>query len=299
MFNSEYKKAFIQEKSEVTFPYNFLQRTFENAAPFEEKWERDLSNWNSKEIIEFYKYLGSSSTKVLENINGVFKDYTQYCLSRHIVEDMQNHYLEFRYDELSKYTNKLYKNDIYTREEVLYIVNRLKNPCDSFIILALFEGIKGNSLNEIINAKLSDINGNIITLCTGRELEISDELVDLAKKSESKYSYYDILTGTEYMLENSTDVIVKFKDSLNKNVKDIIFYKRLYMRFRQITEYFKGEYNISISGIFESGRINYIKSLMQKDEDVYECLLREKDKVAFRYSYIVPGRYTIEYKDYF
>ena len=39
---------------------------------------------------------------------------------------------------------------------------------------------------------MSDFNGNKVNLCTGRELTVSDRLVELAMKSNAKMEYYSV-----------------------------------------------------------------------------------------------------------
>ena len=68
-------------------------------------------------------------------------------------------------------------------------VDQLLNPSDAFIMLALFEGIKGKDFCEIVKLKMSDFNENEVTLCTGRKVIVSNKLLALAEESNST-DYY-------------------------------------------------------------------------------------------------------------
>ena len=84
----------------------------------------------------------------------------------------------------------------FTKEEVYEIIEKLKNPCDKFIVLAAFEGLFTRPLCKYTKLTLSDsnVNKNGITFHDRRDdttetFQVSQELMELAVKSANTYTY--------------------------------------------------------------------------------------------------------------
>lgn len=137
MYNEELKQRYIREKRETTIiGLNFLERQFINIAGYEEELGKDLSNFTTPEIIEYYKILGSRSLESLIVINSQYSMYTQWCLQQNLVLDSQNHYLEMNNDILLQCLNQtIIDKSIVTREEFLDLIHQLPNYRDQFIFI--------------------------------------------------------------------------------------------------------------------------------------------------------------------
>ena len=95
MYNEERKRQYIEMKeSNVTLPFRALERLFNQTEPFEEKNGKDVCEWTTTEILDFYKYLDQYSLSSLVVINSNLCLYTNWCLIEMLIPDCQNHYLE-------------------------------------------------------------------------------------------------------------------------------------------------------------------------------------------------------------
>lgn len=196
MYNEEFKTNYIKE---TEFRNNSastnIDLLFRRIAPYEEKIGHDLYDFSIVEIIDYYKSLCTSSLESLMIMNNQYKLYTAYALKDGLVKDNQNHYEEIDNSVLNSCVNLgLLNAKMISREKLLSYLNSsdIENVSDKFLALALFEGICGKGCCELIDLTLDDFNGNIVTLKTGRQLEVSDKLVELAKESADTFEYYDV-----------------------------------------------------------------------------------------------------------
>ena len=192
MYNAEYKERFISDReAEAILSKGYLECQFEKVSSMEERLEKDVSNFTFYEIIEYYKLINTHSMNVLQVLNSQFSLYTQWCLQNNLVNDGQNHFLEMRLEDYDKCVNKvLFNLKVVDKNTVLNWVGQLQNPRDQFILLGLFEGIKGKDFCELANLKPEDVNGNIVKLCTGRTIEISNKLKHIIEECVEEAVYY-------------------------------------------------------------------------------------------------------------
>ena len=194
MYNEEIKRRYITAKEqEVVLPNNYLVIQFNRAEEMETELGKDISNFTTYEIIEYYKMGNFDSLDSLRVLNSQLSMYTQWCLQENLVKDNQNHFLEMTADILSGCVNKaMLDRKIISRETVLKWVNELPNPRDQFIMLSLFEYGKSKNFTDITNAKITDIVDNTLTLNDGRTVHISDQLKSIAEDSYETRTYYSI-----------------------------------------------------------------------------------------------------------
>ena len=195
MFNEELKNRYIKEKRESTIiGLNFLERQFINISNYEEELGKDLSNFTTPEIIEYYKILGGRSLESLTVINSQYSMYTQWCLQQNLVIDSQNHYLEMNSDILFQCLNQtIIDKSVITREELLNMIYQLPNYRDQFIFLYLFEVGKDKDFFSLTHCKLEDFDKEKKVLyLTGRTPKVSDELIRIAEEADKQDTYYSI-----------------------------------------------------------------------------------------------------------
>ena len=137
---------------------NHIINMFKKAEQYEDSIQKDLSEWSLAEITDFYKSLCTPSVDVLYNCNSVYQRYTAWCIYEKIVSNM-NHYDEITRTFLLQCVHKLIAEErIISREELLKIISKLKNPRDSFIALACFEGIAGKDMEELRRLNIADFD---------------------------------------------------------------------------------------------------------------------------------------------
>lgn len=303
-YNPELKMQYIKEKSnEVIISNNYLECQFNKTCKFEEELNKDLSNFTVYEIVEYYKMLNISSFDTLFVMNSQFSMYTQWCLQKSLVKDNQNHFLEMTLEHLKDCLNKALVNmKIVSRDTILNWVDQLPNPKDQFVLLGLFEGLKGKDFCELSKLRPEDIKGNIATLCTEREIELSDRLLKIISDCVVEDKYYSISgNGTKVMPLVDKGFIIKDYPNARGDVSDFQLGRKIYNSITRILNYFDVLNFMTANSIAESGKLHMIKerakelSLSCKDY-IYSNYIEEVEK-KFN-SKIVRSIFWLKYEDY-
>jgi len=263
MYNAELKLRYIEEKEATTCtPRNYLTRQFNKTQATEERLEKDLCCFTTYETIDFYKALNISTVESLTVLNSHFVLYTDWCLKQNLIPDCQNHFAELTIDTLMNCINKVaLQKSIVSKDQLYRWAAELMNPSDAFIIVALFEGIKGENFNELVNLRISDFDGNKVKLCTGRELIVSDKLIELAKASDITEVYYAYGSATfrkyKFIPE---DLIIKNYPNCQNDSEGYHKGRRIYKRLMRIFDYFEVSNWMKANSLTESGKIDYINT---------------------------------------
>lgn len=262
MYNETIKKRYIQEKESTTnTPVGYLTRQFNKSKSFEQRLNKDISNFTVYEIEDFYKTLNMTSAESLTVLNSHLSLYTQWCLQQNLVSDCQNHFAEIVSSSLIDYINTFaLKKSVITRETLYEWIDDFVNPSDAFIMLALFEGIEGENYCELFNLKMSDFDGNKVKLCTGRELTVSSKLVSLAEKSNEEMVYYSVASnGSRKFPFLDEDLIIKNYPNCRSD-EAYQKGKRIYGRVKRNFEVIGIDKYMKPRSLFDSGKIDYINS---------------------------------------
>lgn len=304
MFNAEYKERFIIEKnSESIIPKGYLEHQFKRVSEMENNLNKDVSNFTYYDIIEYYKMLNTHSIEYLAVLNSQFSVYTQWCLQQNLVSDGQNHFLEMRIEDYDKCVNKaLFNLKVIPKSTVLDWVNQLQNPRDQFILLGLFEGIKGNDYCELAKLRPEDVKGNTLSLCTGRTFEASDKLISIIEECIEETIYYSLSgEGKKTMPLIDRGYVIKDYPNTKDDVSDYQRGRQLYNSIQRIMSFIGVYPKVNSKQIVESGKLDMIKAranelgincteyLYSKNinevEEKYDCTIKQKS-------------YIIKYKNY-
>ena len=283
MFNEDIKKEYIAWKTgNTTLPEGLLDRIFIKTSKFEEKFGKDVSSFTADEIRYFYKMLNTPSANYLVVINSALSLYTQWCLEHDLVPFFKNHYLDFSLDELTFLVNHIIKKAKIIDKETIYSwIEALENPSEQFILLALFEGISGKDLCELVHLRLSDFDGNKVTLHTGKDkdnnnvevfhdnevlrtITVSNKLVHLAHQSAEEDTYYQrhendgnvYYTAMPYLPDK--DLILKNYPNIKQNVSAFALGRRHLNKINRIKKIVDNKF-LTATNIITSGKINFIK----------------------------------------
>lgn len=270
-----------------------LKRIFLASYDQEKLLKKDLCDFNRNELLKLYSFMNVSSVNVLYNLHQLTKRY----MNDVDPQNKQKHYEEtegITREFLLRYCNKVaHKYRILTREEVIDIIENpvFMNTMDQFVLLALFEGIRGAACCEILNLKSQDVkmeNGKCIAnLCTGRSVEISSKLYNIIMNTIEADTYIVSRKGNIMELElEKTDYI--FRKVLVNNVNGEVKSKSVQTRLRKLLTSIGLNKQVSIKSIFDSGLIAYTKQLAEENNiSLTECLNDSRlwEKVLIRYGY--------------
>lgn len=265
MYNEDRKRRFITLKeSDTSLSQYYLPSIFRKSESIEEKLGKDLCEWTITEIIDFYKYIDNNSFDSLSVINSNYTQYTTWCLKEGFVPDGQNHFLEITPQIILECINNSYfDKSIITRDELISNVDQLNNFTDRFMFYALFEGICGAEFCEITEAKISDVEENIIHLCTGRDLKISSKLKDVIAETAMETTYETFGENQRifpYRLEDSDKI---FK--MVRNVSGSASGKTVSKRYARCADAIGISRLITPKRLMLSGKFHYIKEVMRKE----------------------------------
>jgi hypothetical protein len=300
MYNEELKKKYIEMESfrNTNLTY-FMTKNFERSAEYEEYLGKDICCFTVKEILEYYKRLYSSSIETLLITNSQFGLYTRFARKQGAVADGQNHFDEIDNELLATCVDKtLFEKRVYTREQLADITKVMINPCEVFIVYALFEGITGKMLTDTANVTKDSFVGNVVHLSKGRELTVSDELLKAMEESAEEKVYYSICSGKEIKLKEGDDKIVKeMNNTVTKN--ELMDYRRVQNRLLMASKGY-GLPQLSARMLTASGEIDMIRKFMKQDScDADTAIRSHRKEIEYRYGRIssIP-RFILKYKEF-
>lgn len=264
VYNAERKQMYIDDKMAETIvsPY-FLKNSFLKTESFETELNKDLCDFNAEEIINCLKAVSFASLDSVIVFKSTLSLYTDWCMQKHMIKDNQNHFIELTRQNLQDCVNVLVVNKQYIpREMVLEWGSKLPNVTDLFILLCLYEGIRGKGFEEILMAKISDFDEakNIYHAPT-RDIKVTPYLIRIAKEANKEKEYTSISSERirNYILR-SEDLIVKslanqaeYDDPIHKRV-------RMTMRLARIFDYLGVLQWMNANALVMSGVISMIKT---------------------------------------
>lgn len=313
MYNEKLKQRYLSEriKSNSEQYYNNLIYRFDIIASEEERLDTDLCNFSVEEILNAYKARNTSSVEYLMVSNFIYASYTDFCIYNGLVKDSQNHYRDISIELLNECINKLWLNkSILTKEEIYQIVDELENPCDKFIILGIFEGICGDSYEDLFHAEMSQFDGNVMHCHSGVDVVVSDKLIGIAADSANEYTYY-CLTNSDnqalsyrYFNRNDHHII---KMSVKKSAKSLdeadqaLMVRRIQKRIDKIRNYFN-ILGIRGKSILYSGLIDFIntKHAEQPEKSIRDIIVENMTYIEAVYKTMVGkiDMFITRYKDF-
>lgn len=259
MYNEERKHQFLRErKSEVELSPN-TEIWFESMEYFEKEYDRDVCEWTSTEIIRYMKYMSTPRIQTLVIFKGSMSIYTDWCITNRLVTDNQNHFAELTTETLCECIDftKL-RSLILTREELLENIRTLNNYSDQFIFLGLFEGINAQNL---INVGVSDLEGNELHLHDGKTITISNDLRHTILMAAEETTWISTKVRQREYNYIPSDKIIRIIDRKNPQTNMMLL---LGGRFRSALAFMGLPSEISRKDIMESGRLDYIQSIMKE-----------------------------------
>ena len=261
-FNDSFKNEYVQRS---TMNERFTRRIFVRTEEYEEIFNKDVANFNIFEIKELFTNLNSSSVNYLNVVKSILSNYTDYIIANGLSIDNINHYTVLNSEIIDSCVNKNILNEKYiSRKDILYLIDQCDEVIHQYIILAAFEGIYGE---DIIFTKYRDVDfdSKKITLYSGRQIEVSNELLSIIEDAWTTSSIQKD-SGKTFQYTNDDTI---FKVYINKKVQSIYdvnpkeMMRRMYYIF-SVAKKNLGANNISLPRIYLSGLAYKIKTDIEK-----------------------------------
>ena len=262
MYNEERKMEWLNCSGFKKSTRASVSTVLNRIEKYEERLEKDCCDFTKEEVLAFYKEYNTSSVVSISNMNSQYKTYTEWCCEKGYTKT--NSYAELTIYDWEKCTTK--ESEIITREDLLNLfkgfTGKISNPCDQFLCLALFEGICGTKMSELVFLTMSDFKGNEVHLNSGRVLTVSDKLLQLAQ--ESAETYEKISYSGDNRSRKLKDEPYIFKAAYNavsdKEESRVYNLRKNLLICRETT----GVSAINQLSLVESGRIHMIKQFMKE-----------------------------------
>lgn len=287
MYQSEMKEGFIQDylRSRVvarTSLYSLLRKT----EPFEEKHNKDCSQFNETEILDMYREFQAKSVYVLMNYNVILKAYCAWRKYYH-KDNVTDSYHNITID-LLKPCIPPDSMKFLSREEITEIEDQLYNWTDKAIIECLWEGISGPSMGDLvrINKSMVDAKEKALYFSDGRIVQLTDRLYDLLIRafSETEYMCYGESLRVKKLI--GTGRLYKERDNAHAADSDDRNFRWVYRKVQNFREHV-GIPGLTMKNIHISGMYHYLVQGMQETGLELKTFLRSEDgkKLAEKYGF--------------
>jgi hypothetical protein len=307
MYNKERKLQFIEEKTAgSSITVSSLTTAFKSSAPFEESLEKDLCNFVASEIENMFRTLNFTSLGRAMVVKSYYTGYTDWCLQQGYVIDFQNHFLEIRKSDLENMVNfaVIDKREIH-REDVMEWCGQLDNPSDKAILLALYEGIKGEGYREIYEMKGGDVdyeNKTIFIPSRGKCVPASKELLAFIRSAVEETEYISMSGNRGVVHLRPSDLVVKdavnsFGDQERQRVNAA---RKVHNRVKRCFNALGISKWMSVNAIWIAGLCDYINyAAKESGQDTRTYLNNNVDKIKERFNYnIDPYSFYKQYESY-
>lgn len=278
MFDKEQKETFIKEylKSKVVAKTS-LYAVFRKTEPFEEKLNKDVSQFTREEILDMFAQFRAKSVNSLLNYAIILKHYSRLMRG-------ENEYESITKADVVDLIDKS-GNILLSREELDDIEAQLLNWSDKAIVELLWEGISGKNMIDIYSVSEECIQGDMLCV-NGKEFYMTNRLKELLPKAFAE---------TEIMSYGNTMRIVEveskgrlYKERANTRGVDSDDQKfRYFYRRIQIFREYLDIPGLTMKNLSASGMFYYIQlSIKETGLALREFLKTSKGKeLAIQYGF--------------
>lgn len=282
MNQSNLKEEFLNDLNLKEGTMINYRRIFDLVKLVEEKYDKDVKDFNFEEIEEVLYSFKSSKRNTVETYGRIVSSYLNWCKENGYIEN--NVMKSLKPNDFQKYVIDKEKHiDI---KNLTYYEDGCENFQDAVILRLLFIGVGGKGLSEIRNLKKSDLNGNKLLLTntltsdkygqpikfTTREIEIDERtryLIDGAigqniyfKKNGTVEEGTNIRPYTD-LIDN--DYVVRASHTKNNNTFAPIDKFVIYRRMEILSEYYGVNFTTKL--VQRSGMIHIAKNILKETND--------------------------------
>ena len=276
-----------------------LNSLFKKTKPYEEKYGKDCSQFTENEIIEMYTDFQAKSVYVLMNYNTILKAYCAwakyYCGSATPIA-YENITIEALKPLIPNTAQK-----ILSRQDITEIEDQLYNWVDKAIIEALWEGLSGNSMRDLVGleASMIDHKAKQLHLPDGRVFDLTDRLYEFLTKAfeETEYICYGETLRVKKMIGQGK--LYKERDNAWAADSDDKFFRWVYRKVRNFRDHV-GIPGLTMKNISIFGMAFYLREGMEQTGLDLKSFLKTEmgEKLMDKYNYTSEFRTDNVYHRY-
>ena len=292
MYEMEMKEGFIKDymRSRVVAKTS-LYSLFRKVEPYENKLNKDCSQFTKEDILDIYKEFKAKSVYVLMNYNTILK---AYCAWRKYYHGLEN---QIAYEEITiDLLKPLIPKDaaaILSREELTDIEDQAYNWTDKAIIECLWEGLSGNSMRDLvgIEARMIDHESKQLHLPDGRVFDLTDRLYQLLINALNETEYICYGKALKVKKLEGKGKLYKERDNAHAMDSDDKFFRWVYRRIMNLRTHV-GISGLTMKNITTSGMCHYLREGMEQTELDLKAFLRTEmgEKLMDKYNYFSEHR---------
>ena len=285
MYQSEMKESFIADymKSRVVAQTS-LYSLFRKTEKYEESLINDCCQFTQDEVLKMYEDFKAKSVFVLLNYNVILK---AYCAWQKYYNSLktENAYESITRQMLDPLTPEM---KVLSREDVTDIEDQLYNWTDKAIIEALFEGLSGNSMRDLVqvDTDMVDHKRKQLVFPDGRVFDLTDRLYDLLIKTfdETEYLCYGSTMRIKKLV--GTGRLYKERDKAHAMDSDDKYFRWVYRKVQNARKHV-GINDLTMKNLATAGLIYYLrKGMSQTGLELKPFLLTEMgEKLMDKYGY--------------
>lgn len=288
-YNENMKNKYIAALNGSSVKY--ASEYFQQSAEFENRKGKDIALFTNEEWFEFLFEINVVTINKAYRYYMFFAEYAQFYFAE-CKSEQKNHFMEIDKDKLTAYTSGIVnKEACISRELLLKMIAEIPSYVDQFLILCLYEGVRGEEYKDVMCLKESDIDteNNIFHLQSGKSIKVSQELVDIALRAAKQNSY--VLPQSPFSTKrpsggnlDDTEYIFRVRDNSSKETPDV---SRIYNRFMAYKDFFENP-EFTPPRLSDSGLTYGIRTLMdlyQKTQVKYIYAVPEMNELKERYDY--------------
>jgi integrase len=287
MFNSDTKESFIKDylRSRVVARTS-LYSLFRKTEPFEESKNKDCSCFDQDEVLSMYTDFKAKSIYVLLNYNTILKAYCAW--KRYYCKENTSKSYDDMNIELLKPCVPKDSNKFLSREEITEIEDQLYNATDKAILEALWEGISGPSMNDLVGITEAMVSSKEKELYfpDGRIVKLTDRLYELLMKAfnETEYMCYGSTLRVKKLI--GIGRLYKERDNAHAPNTDDRNFRWVYRKIQNFRDHV-GIPGLTMKNIHISGMYHYLCKGMQETGLDLKSFLRSDDgrDLAIKYGF--------------
>lgn len=278
MFDKEQKEAFIKEylKSKVVAKTS-LYAVFRKTEPFEEKLNKDVSQFTREEILDMFAQFRAKSVNSLLNYAIILKHYSRLMRG-------ENEYESITKADVVDLIDKS-GNILLSREELDDVEAQLLNWSDKAIVELLFNGIAGKNMEDIYSVSEECVQGNILCV-NGKEFPLTDRLRELLPKAFAEEEIMSYGNTMKIVEVNGKGRIYKERPNARGIDTEDSRFRWVYRRIQLFRNYLDLP-GLTMKNIQSSGLWYYLNLGMKETGLDARSFLKTKDgeKLAKRYGF--------------